>query len=58
LEPYWKSQISNRFPLPPLLIEIDHDLEYEVEEILDSHLQHQYLEYFIHWKGYDISEQT
>jgi hypothetical protein len=34
LKPYKKSQI----PPPPPLIEIDHDVEYEVKEILDSRL--------------------
>jgi hypothetical protein len=37
---YKKSQIPSRFLPPPLLIEIDHDVEYEVEEILDSHFRH------------------
>jgi hypothetical protein len=55
LEPYKKSQIPNEISLPPPPIEIDHNLEYEVEEILDSRLQHRRLEYFIHWKGYGIS---
>jgi hypothetical protein len=40
LEPYQEFQIPSQIPLPPLLIEIDHDMEYEVEEILDSCLQH------------------
>jgi hypothetical protein len=38
LEPYKKSQIPNRILLPPPPIEIDHDVEYEVDEILDSRL--------------------
>jgi hypothetical protein len=38
LEPYKKSQISCQIPPPPPPppIEIDHDVEYEVDEILDS----------------------
>ena len=48
LEPYKKSQIPSRIPLPPPPFETDHDVEYEVEEILDSRLQYQRLEYFIH----------
>jgi hypothetical protein len=52
LEPYKKLQIPSQLPLPPPPIEIDHDLEYEVEEILDSRLRRRRLEYFIHWKGY------
>jgi hypothetical protein len=38
LEPYKTSQIPNRIPPPPPPIEIDHDVEYEVKEILDSRL--------------------
>jgi hypothetical protein len=48
LEPYKKSQIPNRIPPLPPRIEIDYDVEYEVEEILDSRLRHRRLEYFIH----------
>jgi hypothetical protein len=48
LEPYKKSQIPSRIPPPPPPIEIDHNVEYEIEEILDSRLQHRLLEYFIH----------
>jgi hypothetical protein len=58
LEAYKKSQIPSRIPPPPPSIETDHDVEYEVEEILDSRLQHRRLEYFIYWKGYGISERT
>jgi hypothetical protein len=45
LEFYKKSQIPSRIPLLPRPIEIDHDMEYEVEEILDSRLRYQCLEY-------------
>jgi hypothetical protein len=58
LEPYNTSQIPSRIPPPPPPIEIDHDVEYEVEEILDSCLRHRHLEYFIHWQNYGISERT
>jgi hypothetical protein len=58
LEPYKSSHIPNPIPPPPPPIEIDHNVEYEVEEILDSRLLHRRLEYFIYWKGYGISERT
>jgi hypothetical protein len=48
LKPYKKSQIPSRIPPPPPPIETNHDVKYEVEEILDSRLQHRRLEYFIH----------
>jgi hypothetical protein len=56
LEPYKKSQIPSCIPLPPPPIEINHDVQYEIEEILDSCLRHRRLK-FIHWKSYGISKQ-
>jgi hypothetical protein len=38
MEPYRKSQIPSRTPPPPPPIEINHDVEYEVEEILNSRI--------------------
>ena len=58
LKPYKQSQILGCIPLPPPPIEIDHDVEYEVEKILDSRLRHRHLEYFIYRKDYDIIERT
>ena len=58
LESYKTSQIPGRIPPPPPPIEIAHDVEYGVDEILDSCLQHCRLEYFIHWKGFGISKRT
>ena len=40
LEPYRESQIPSRIPPSPPPIEIDHDMEYGVEKILDSRLRH------------------
>jgi hypothetical protein len=58
LEPYQESQIPHQIPPPPPSTEINHDVEYEVKEILDSRIQYRCLEYFIHWKDYGISERT
>ena len=58
LEPYNTSQILRRIIPPPPPIKIDHDVEYEVEEILDSRLRFRRLEYFIHWKSYGINKCT
>ena len=55
LEPYKKSQIPSRIPPPP---QTNHNVECEVAEILDSRLRHRHLEYFIHCKGYGITEHT
>ena len=53
-------------PLPgqpvsrPGLIHVtkDHDKEYEVDAIIDSHIYKGKLQYLVHWKGYDESERT
>ena len=37
---------------------VDGELEYEVEEVLDSKLVRQKLFYLVSWKGYDISERS
>jgi len=39
-------------------VEVDGDIEYEVEEILDSRCQRNKLFYLVHWKGYNISERS
>jgi hypothetical protein len=58
LEPYQKSTIPCRTFLPPPPVEIDNNLEYEVEKILDSRIRWRHLEYLVLWKGYDLSECT
>jgi hypothetical protein len=40
-------------PPPPTLV--DGEEECEVEEILDSHMRYNHLEYLVKWKGYDES---
>jgi hypothetical protein len=58
LEPYHESTISGRTLPPPPPIEVDNEMEYEVEEILDSRIKNRRLEYLIHWQGYGIDERT
>jgi hypothetical protein len=38
---------------PPLLIQVNGDNEWEVEEILASKIVHKTLQYRVSWKGYD-----
>lgn len=40
---------------PPIEVEPDTELEYEVEKILDSRLFRNKLQYLVKWKGYDDS---
>ncbi|SOV07548.1 uncharacterized protein UDID_19213 [Ustilago sp. UG-2017a] len=55
LEPYVANTIPNRVQPPPPPIEVESDLEYEVEQILDSKVDHRYrdpLFYLVRWVGY------
>ncbi len=42
-------------PTPPIVV--NGEQKYEVNEILNSRISHRYLQYLIHWQGYDISER-
>ena len=59
LKPFRKgiypSQIAR--PAPPAEI-VDGEEEWEVEEIKDSHYSRGQLQYLVHWKGFDVSEDT
>ena len=42
----------------PVHVTKDRDNEWEVDHIVDSHLKNKKLEYLVHWRGYDNSDQT
>ncbi|THH01893.1 hypothetical protein EW145_g6834 [Phellinidium pouzarii] len=48
-EPAFESQ---RAPLPPPPVVLDNEEEYEVDEILDSHIHRGKLQYLVKWTGY------
>ncbi|SOV03534.1 uncharacterized protein UDID_19082 [Ustilago sp. UG-2017a] len=55
LEPYVPNTIPNRVQPPPPPVEVESDMEYEVEQILDSKVDHRYrdpLFYLVRWVGY------
>ncbi|SPC65294.1 related to transposon-encoded proteins with TYA, reverse transcriptase, integrase domains in various combinations [Ustilago sp. UG-2017b] len=55
LEPYVANPIPNRVQPPPPPVEIESDMEYEVEQVLDSKVDHRYsdpLFYLVRWVGY------
>jgi len=64
LEPHTPNTIPNRILPPPPPVEVDENLEYEVDEILDSYIdkrrkKHGGLMYRVRWKGYQgIVEET
>ena len=59
LKPYiplaFESQKKDPPPPPDL---IGDELEYEVEEVLDSRIQRKKLQYLVKWKGYPNEENT
>ena len=58
LEKYNCNDVPGRFVEPPPPIEVDDELEYEVESILDSKIVRGKLLYLVDWLGYDSSETT
>ena len=58
LEPYHKNTIPGRVqPTPPPIL-VDGFEEFEVEEILDSRIHRNRLQYFVDWVGYKPSERS
>ncbi|CAI7887542.1 unnamed protein product, partial [Closterium sp. NIES-53] len=50
---------TGRQPPPPPPVLVNDELEYEVESVL-AHRRHRHgaLEFLVHWKGYDLSEDS
>ena len=53
LSPWEGNEIHGQTPTPPDPVQVDNDLEYEVEQILDSCKYHNQLQYLVKWQGYD-----
>ena len=58
LTPYHANTIPGRTQPPPPPIIVDGFEEFEVEEILDSRIHYNKLQYFVDWKGYKSDERT
>ena len=58
LEPYRESILPGRVQEPPLPVEVEGELEYEVEKILDSRIERRKLKYLVDWVGYGPEERT
>ena len=52
LEPYEDNKFPSQIQIPPPPIEIDGEPEYELEEIIDSRLHRDKLQYRAKWTGY------
>ena len=59
LRPFQPGTFPNQIATPPPPPDIvDGEEEWEVDSILDSQFSRQQLQYLVHWKGYNISEDT
>ena len=54
----YKPHVVGQSSVPPELIDVEGNPEYEVEEILDSRLKHGKLEYLVKWSGYTDNYNT
>jgi hypothetical protein len=58
LSPWTGNDIGGQEPPPPQPIEVDNELEYEVEAVLDSRKYRNQLQYLVKWKGYDAGHNS
>jgi hypothetical protein len=58
LLPYHTDTIGDRNPLKPTPLKVKGHDEYLVEEVLDSWVHQQKVQYLIKWQGYDSSYNT
>jgi hypothetical protein len=58
LEPYHQSSITSRQQPNPPPIEVEGELEYAVERILDSRIVNGRLKYHVDWEGWGPSDRT
>jgi hypothetical protein len=53
-----ENQFLSRIVPPPAPVIIENEVEFEVEDILDSRRYRNRGEYLVHWKGYSITDAT
>ena len=58
LEPHRQSSLAGRSQPEPPPIEIDGEMEYEVQEIVDSRIHYGRLQYYVEWEGYGPRGRT
>ena len=58
LSPWCGNDINGMDPPPPAPIQVDDELEYEVEAVLDSHKYRNQFQYLVKWKGYDAGHNS
>ena len=58
LTPVPHDPIGRKIRAPPPPTVVDGELEYEVEEVLDSRVRYRRLEFLVRWKGYGYEENS
>jgi hypothetical protein len=58
LDRYIESDIPTRTQPPPPSVLVDNQVEFEVEEVLDSKIMQKRLFYLVKWKGYPVSDNS
>src|ERR1700680_3632287 len=58
LSPWKGNNVNGQQPPPPAPVQIDEELEYEVETILDSRKFRNQYQYLVKWKGYDAGHNS
>lgn len=58
LAPWGGSKVNGELSPPPAPVEIDHEEEFEVEDIVDSRLFRRQLQYLVRWKGYSAGDNS
>ena len=58
LEPYVANRFPDRIQPPPPPVVVDGEVEYEVNEILDSRVYRGKIQYLVDWKGYGPADRS
>jgi hypothetical protein len=58
LEPYVKNRIEGRTPAPPPPVIINDQVEYEVQEVLDSRVRGKTVEYLVRWRNFGPNDDS
>ena len=58
LSPWQGNSINGELPPPPEPVEVENELEYEVEEVLDSRKYRNQLQFLVKWKGYSHGDDS